>query len=438
LKKQNVRNFVILEAKDYIGGRAHTVMEEWEGKNVPIDLGAMWIQNGANNLLTYYAKKYNIKSSVSKFKTRLYKKNNAGPMDDDEYDELSTALYDDGFYGLQAHRQQNVLYDEPLKHSEEEFTNSLQIPMGRDLVRHFIRDAIEFEYSASTEEMSLKYWNSDSYIGGEACDDSFVDDGYSSLVQAYANDQGVMGNVILEAAVSRVNYDDNDIVRIDYVKNNTDKTIYTRRVIITIPLGVLQHGLVKFVPPLPTSTSRSIHRLGMGKMNKIFMFWKSDDVFWPSLQDYEVFSDVTNRASNFMFYNSLSFGGEKPVLYAFYKGSTVEDLEKKYAKSDEEMYMKTISELAMSSLRSMFGNDIPNPEKVVCTCWNVDEHCMGAYSFNKVGMKVADRQVLRSPIAGNRIIISGEATHDNYPQTTTGAFLAGRDAAKKMVNSLRM
>jgi len=438
LKKKGVKNFKILEAKNYVGGRAHTVVETWEGQKVPLDLGAMWLQNGANNLLTDYAKKYKIKHSVSKFNTKLYFENNGGPIDDDDYDELYDELYEQGFYPLQASRQKRVGSDESLKTSAGMFVNSISDPLKRKLAKQFIRDTIELEYSGSLEEMSLLHWNSDSWIGGEDSDDFFVLDGYSALVKAYASDENLMDNVVLEASVTNVNYEDNEKVRIAYKDKDHDIVSLTaKKVIITVPLGVLQNNLIKFEPILPLSTSRCIQRLGMGKMNKIFMFWNSDDVFWPGAKEYEVLGDATDRDSTFLFYNSLSFNGDKPAMYAFFKGPEVEELEKQYAKSDPEEYKRSILELAMICLRSMFGNDIPSPQKVLLTNWNVDEHTMGAYSFNKCGMKVADREILRSPIGNNRIYITGEAAHDNYFATTTGAFLAGRATAKEVARRLK-
>ena len=70
------RAIEILEAKDHIGGRAYTHYEEWEGSDVALDQGAMWIQNARGNLLNDYIKKYKIPTHTSKFGMQVYQENN--------------------------------------------------------------------------------------------------------------------------------------------------------------------------------------------------------------------------------------------------------------------------------------------------------------------------------------------------------------------------
>ena len=41
--------------------------------------------------------------------------------------------------------------------------------------------------------------------------------------------------------------------------------------ISSIPLGVLQAGMVKFQPPLPSKFTHSMMKIGVGNMNKLFV-----------------------------------------------------------------------------------------------------------------------------------------------------------------------
>eukprot|EP00980_Cylindrotheca_fusiformis_P012814 scaffold3151_cov110-Cylindrotheca_fusiformis.AAC.12 len=446
LKKKGIVNFRILEAKDHIGGRAFTHHEKWEGKDLPLDLGAMWIQNAASNLLHDYANKYKqVISHPSTFETKVYRENNKGPLSDDEYEEFSEALFDEGFYVTQKKRQAKAWKrgDEPLQKSADKFLETLaDDPFKQSLAKVFLRDNIETEYSGSLKELSLRHWNSDSWIGGERSADFFVLTGYTSLVHAYAEDEGIMENILLNAPVTSIDYESSGAVQVSYAAGVTngggeDFSVRAKKVIITVPLGVLQAKSISFKPELPISTSNAINRLGMGKMNKIFMMWKSEDVFWPFPSSTEVLEDLTDRDSNFFFYTSLSLKENIPVLFAFFQGSVVEQLEDEYAQSNPALYEQKIADLAMESLCSMFGESTPRPEKVVVTHWSVDEYTMGAYSFNKVGMKQHDREVLASSIGGKRIYFAGEATHNKYFATTTGAFMTGRNAAKSAVKSMK-
>lgn len=435
LKEQGLHNFKILEAKDHIGGRSFTHYEEWEGQNVALDLGAMWIQNAEGNLLYDYIKKYKIPTHPSTFKTRVYKENGKGRMKDKEYERLEEELFERGFHQFQAERQDSASWrgEESLQMSADLYIKTLKKkPAKQKLAKLLIRDQIELEYSGSLAELSLKHWDSDSWIGDTKSHDHFVMTGYSALVYAYAKEKELLDKVVLNAPISTIDASDHNLIQL----TSNGVNIQAKSVIVTVPLGVLQANAIQFVPAIPKSTSNAIQRLGMGKMNKIFLLWNSKDIFWPMpSSNFEVLGDVTDRDSNFLFYNSLSFHGTRPALYAFFKGPEVEQLELELANQDPALYEEKICELAMQSLQSMFGN-IPRPEKVVVTRWLADEYTRGAYSFNKVGMKSRDREVLRYPIAGERIHFAGEATHDTYFGTTTGAFLTGRDAAKKVVQKL--
>ena len=77
----------------------------------------------------------------------------------------------------------------------------------------------------------------------------------------------------------------------------------------------------------------------------------------------------------------------------------------------------------MESLRNCSGNDIPRPEKVIVTNWNVDEHIRGACSFNQAGMKRWDRHLLPQPIGKDQLYISGEATHEDFLELLMERFL---------------
>eukprot|EP00526_Cylindrotheca_closterium_P023590 CAMPEP_0113609140 /NCGR_PEP_ID=MMETSP0017_2-20120614/4322_1 /TAXON_ID=2856 /ORGANISM="Cylindrotheca closterium" /LENGTH=157 /DNA_ID=CAMNT_0000517917 /DNA_START=281 /DNA_END=751 /DNA_ORIENTATION=- /assembly_acc=CAM_ASM_000147 len=156
-------------------------------------------------------------------------------------------------------------------------------------------------------------------------------------------------------------------------------------------------------------------------MNKVFLLWSKEDVFWP--RDTEVLGDLEERDSNFVFCNPRQHNGDLPLLFAFFQGSLADAAEEAFAHTHPEEYENRIRDLAMESLRSMFGNEIPMPKKVVVTKWNVDEYTMGAYSFNKVKMGKLDRYFLSQPIGKDQLFFAGEATHRRYFATTAGAFM---------------
>ena len=57
-----------------------------------------------------------------------------------------------------------------------------------------------------------------------------------------------------------------------------NKTFKAKRVISSLPLGILQRNLVQFSPPLPEPYQKAINSIGNGSANKLFCSFKKP--FW--------------------------------------------------------------------------------------------------------------------------------------------------------------
>ena len=95
--------------------------------------------------------------------------------------------------------------------------------------------------------------------------------------------------------------------------------------------------------------------------------------------------------------------------------------------SDEE-----ITAAAMTVLRTIYGDDIPQPTATRITRWAADPFAGGSYSYAAVGSTPDDRAALAAPVA-NRLFFAGEATSLDYPATVHGAYLAGLRVARELL-----
>ena len=116
---------------------------------------------------------------------------------------------------------------------------------------------------------------------------------------------------------------------------------------------------------------------------------------------------------------------KKPILLAFNAADFGTQLE---GWSDE----KIVAE-GMAVLRSMFGEESPDPQSVQITRWIADPFAGGSYSFPQVGAPADARSILAEPI-GDRLFFAGEATSSNYPATVHGAYLSGEREANRILN----
>jgi len=81
------------------------------------------------------------------------------------------------------------------------------------------------------------------------------------------------GKLLLNQRVHTIDYSS------ELVKVTTDKqAFYARKVISSLPLGVLKAGKVKFIPDLPTGHQNSIKNIGNGYADKLYASFKKP--FW--------------------------------------------------------------------------------------------------------------------------------------------------------------
>jgi monoamine oxidase len=164
--------------------------------------------------------------------------------------------------------------------------------------------------------------------------------------------------------------------------------------------------------------------MGTGTLSKVFLRFPS--VFWDDVDWIEYIAPVPDRGRFHQWLNVARVSGGKPILLGFLGGF--------YAKTAEAMTDQQIVDLAMGSLRTMYGASLPNPVGWQIPRWSTDPFSYGSYSFNKLNSTPSMRNTLASPLS-NRVFFAGEATHKNLFATVHGAFLSGQRAASEVQNA---
>ncbi len=120
--------------------------------------------------------------------------------------------------------------------------------------------------------------------------------------------------------------------------------------IVTIPLGVLKSGIIRFDPPLPPRKQQAIARLGVGSLTKIILYF--DTPFWP--QNQYVFANipVTKPFGPTTIINMWK-SHRRPILVLLYGGAAGRALEEESADG--------VKAIAMAALRNVFGQAHPSP-----------------------------------------------------------------------------
>lgn len=206
----------------------------------------------------------------------------------------------------------------------------------------------------------------------------------------------------------------------------TDGTGFSaQKVLVTVPLAILQKGAIQFNPPLSEKKMKAINSLGAGIIEKIALQFPYR--FWDSkVQGADFFGHVPPSASQrglFAVFYDMDPQKQQSVLMSVIAGEAVASL--------RTLEDKQVLQQCMATLRELFKEqEVPDPIKYFVTRWSTEPWIHMAYSFVKTCGSGEAYDIIAEEIQGT-IFFAGEATNRHFPQTVTGAYLSGvREASK--------
>ncbi|NJN60744.1 MAG: FAD-dependent oxidoreductase [Coleofasciculaceae cyanobacterium RL_1_1] len=394
---------VVVEARDRPGGRIWT-SHQWP--DTPLDLGASWIHGVQNNPLTALADEIQARRLTTHYERATTYNTDGQPLsraENDRLERLETQV-------LNALTQaQTGDEDVSIRQAIAPLMQGLDRSSGRYRWLNFILSStIEQEYSGSATDLST-YWYDQlqEFDGG----DVLFPQGFSAITEFLAQDLRIefgqpvqaieWGRSPLRVVTSRSEF-------------------IADRVVVTLPLGVLKAQTVQFSPALPPSKQEAIAKLGMGVLNKCYLRFPS--VFWP--KDVDWLEYIPARHGEWTEWVSFKRVADQPILLGFNAADRGKAIE---AWSDAEIVAS-----AMTTLKTIFGDEIPQPIEAQITRWASDPFSLGSYSYNAVGSTPKLRQALAAPV-GQALFFAGEASHRKFFATAHGAYLSGLRAARQIL-----
>lgn len=209
-----------------------------------------------------------------------------------------------------------------------------------------------------------------------------------------------------------------------------------RKLLVTLPIGVLKAppddiAAVRFEPEVPQLTS-ALDRLEMGPIVKAVIRFGS--AFW---EDGE-FSQATSRSrfSNLGFIHAheqlfptwwTTLPVRSAVLTAWAGGPKAERM----AGWSEAQIRKELTASLARPLATTVGRIDALIEHLDVADWKSDPFARGAYSYVLTG-GVGAREALGRPVAGT-LFFAGEAAHGGLSGTVAGAIASGEEAADRIL-----
>lgn len=396
---------VVLEARDRVGGRIWT-SDTWA--DLPVDLGASWIHGTEGNPVYDEANRLGLASTVFDVGSfdgagsAVYYTGNGTELDGDEIEANSRQVI--GF--LEGAAANDVTGRGSLRAAVDDLPPRLaelyQDPVVAAAVSDYAGD-----YGATLDDLALRALDEeDSFPGAQRV----FPGGYGQLTQRLAESLPIR----MKTRVNGISLHDPGRVVID-----TDEGQWrAEKAIVTVPIGVLKSGAIRFDPPLPESHQRAIGALGSGRFEKLVL--RFDKAFWDDVDQIQVAGRPGQPFTGW--YNLNRFAG-RPALMAINGGAA--------AAATDGAPLERQTALAGEVLAGVYPGRFRPPVAAQASAWWSDEFSRGSYSFTAVGSGPKDRETLARPVGG-RLWLAGEAVHPVLHSTVHGAWLSGRAAAEQV------
>lgn len=261
-------------------------------------------------------------------------------------------------------------------------------------------------------------------------------DGYDRVIQHLAAGlDPSLCDVRLGTVVTEVSWK-KDAVGVIALAGGTRQTYQARRLLITIPLGVLKAangatGAIHFTPDL-REKREAIARLEMGSIVKTILHFR--EPFWETEQFATLPSGESLRDACFLHAHGpkiftwwTMLPMRSSVLVGWSGGPIAEALSHR---NPDEVIQEALTSLSQflkvdaSELATRF-------ERAIVADWQSDPFSRGAYSYAGVGGTGA-REALAQAIQGT-LFFAGEATHAGQSGTVAGAIASGYRAAGEII-----
>jgi monoamine oxidase len=379
---------LVLEARDRVGGRAHTIMA---APDITFDLGCGWLHSADKNSFVKIAERLNFEIDRTRPPWREQSLDAAFPLKERaDFIEALDAFYDRA--------------EEAAKSGRDSAASSYLEPGNR---WNPMIDAIS-TYVNGCELDRVSILDMDAYEDTEI--NWRVRRGYGALMTAYA----APITLALNCNVTLIDHSGKR-VRVE----TSQGTLTADKVIVTVPTNLIADEAIRFHPALPGKVAAA-HGLPLGLADKVMLALDQPD----ALPKDGNLRGATMRTAMGGFH-LRPFG--QPCIEGFFGGRFAQELEDA---GDGALAAQSIDEIV-----ALLGNDFRRKLKPLSESrWAHDPFARGSYSHALPG-HAGDRAVLAAPV-DNRLFFAGEATSPNFFSTAHGARDSGERAAGEVLGKL--
>jgi len=449
----------LLEAKDRLGGRCHSIRLSGVG----VDMGASLFHGAKGNVMFETAQAHGFVSSESIPRS----------------DKKKLILLSDGTsVPCEVLERYRVLFECVMDRLHEEQWKESKLELNDYLTTEFFKEAKEVQelnggvsmhslqedpymypafrclltevgmdegtrlcqgvgVSSFTEFDYLEGPHDNEFLGGH-CYGDLVQELAKSLAEDIVNYETEVRSIEWNTCSSSRSGEEK--LNLPIIVHTSEGDFFADHVIVTVSLGVLKAVTQSsptqafFTPPLPEDKLKAIAAIGYGILNKVIMefdepildqsvylLWKAEHIQNdPVVKKYPWLASLNSiqRLSNSSVY-CVSFAGV-----------------------DAHQIVSLPEEEVVTALLKIVGDrflckTLPPLKRAFRSNWGEDPCFLGSYSFNTPHSNTRHREALARPLSGSaplQVLFAGEATHLTHFSATHGAFESGVREAERLIH----
>jgi monoamine oxidase len=217
------------------------------------------------------------------------------------------------------------------------------------------------------------------------------------------------------------------------VSTQSGQEIEAERVIVTVPLGVLQSGRIAFDPPI-TSLNRAINLLAMGAVLRLALLF--DEPFWEERKEIAGGKDLHDLSFVHATEEAIpvwwtAYPVRAPLLVGWAGGVKSTRIADRTTDGLTRIGIDILARVFAMNARTLAG-------KLVAAWthdWQNDPWSRGAYSYPVVGGAEASQLLARS-VSGTVFFAGEAASAEDRNGTVDGAIASGQEAARRILRKL--
>lgn len=447
LLEAGIKDIIVLEANDRIGGRMNTIPFE----NNFIELGCQWIHGQKGNPVFELAENLGQVDETNDPDDLVYYSTQDGnELDGDAIKKFYTnfeTIFDSDEISKEVDRNPNISLGEAF---DKIFDNQFdQLVSDSDFKPELIKAIYNSRYNlerlesscSDLETLSAAGWANNENFEGNSF--TKLKNGYSKIIE-HLRSQLPKDAIKFNQIVEKIEYDSERGVRVTAFNSKENKrTEYeARKCLSTLPLGIYKEKHQNlFSPPLPNEKIRAIENLGFGVLNKFFFVFDQAlgkdvnglQIYWQENINFTLEASKKWNLKDNQFYKKFENFEALPhcpnvleSLVAGEEGIFTETL-------SDECLIDVVSELFAKCFPKLH---LPRPKKIIRSKWSSDKFTKGSYTYMTIKTTTEDVENLREPLE-NQVFFAGECTTYKYMGTVHGAFISGGEAADKIIKSLK-